>query len=440
MNKKIKLFLHTAIILLVGTLYCDVPALPSWVIAPAASMPGMPTLSPQETAKNCQNNARKAEAVLFVEQYRYVGVLQNYIHAIQNDIVSRSTYIQQLNNAVIARKQNIAELQTLITQDIAAMQPIIKQLNQSQTSLAQLQTQAQSSQLNTLIQQATKGFQQDQQLLTDKTAQLAQIKEVTQQDKDNLTFILKWLQFHRDYDSKLISYYQNEIQQIQQGLKTDPDDYAGYESYIPTYQNMLSSLQTAQPIATSSLAQQLLDAMPGGPYANVTYKTTPTPSDTDVQNFETTYASVEETAANLQAALNDLNTLNQYAQLQQETAALQTSLPGQLDVLSKGFSDEMQQQMEEYNNAIAEANFFAAQKEFFQNTIDLHKTAINALSGEISQLVQQIQQISSAINQSLVAAITTAQVEIQHLAEALQNPSAGLFDACPFFLQGLLKS
>lgn len=421
-------------------LFAIVSPLPSWTTAPALTLWGMPPLQSWEMAKSCQNNTFKNDAVLFIQQSRYITSVQGYLQEVMWDINQRSSYIQQLQGMITARKQDVAYLQQMIQDDSQKLQNVQQQLNQASTSIAQLQTQLTSSPLTQLIQQATTDFSQAQQQLSQQTAQhaqlTAQIQKITPADQQRITYTLQWIQFHQENDQALIGSYQNYVNDI-----TNNPAYKSWKAYLPTYTNMLKALQTAQPIAASSQAQALLDAAAGTTY-QTSYKTTAGPinSSATMQQYEKLYVTKELSITDIQDALDDLQTLVKYSKLAAQITTLTNSLPGQLDVLSKGFNDQMQDELDAYNNAIAQANFYVTQKNYFAQKISAHKAMINQLNNEINQLVGQIQQVSTAISTSLVPAINNVQQVITQLAHALQNPPKGMFAACPYFLQSLLNT
>jgi len=68
-------------------------------------------LTKDEAMKNCDNNGRKADAIIFIRTLRYVNVLKDFINHLKKQILDLSHKLQDLSNDINFRNLRITSIQ-----------------------------------------------------------------------------------------------------------------------------------------------------------------------------------------------------------------------------------------------------------------------------------------------------------------------------------------
>lgn len=398
-----------SIIFLITPILADVPALPAWTTAAPAALPAMPELSSEEMARSCKDNNQKNNAITFVQQVRYLPILQTYLSDLKIDLNNRQNYIAGI-------KQNIAYLQQLSGQEQQTVTQLNAQIATYKTYLQQQQQQGAHNAVQQAMQQAAQNLQQDEQNLTKLQGELQTAQQKLQQSS---TYV-QWAKYvTTTFTTQSLPTYISGLQKYQQQYATAAKTQPAYARYaqqyadeVAIYQNFLSLYQ---------LAQQIVQLAKGTSF-DASY-------DSSNKTLTTTLFNTPVTQAELQEVQTDLAA---YQQLNQQAQDITTSLPQEISAIAKDLPTGLAEELYNLNVQLAK----------IQETIQLRNetnAAITAMNSDIKTLQNQISAIVQVMQKDFQAAINQTVSTINNVSTALNNPPAGMFDGCPFFLKDLLQ-
>lgn len=397
-----------SIIFLITPILADVPALPAWTTAAPAALPAMPTLSAGEMARSCKNNSQKNNAVTFVQQVRYLPVLQTYLADLKIDLNNRQNYIAGI-------KQNIAYLQQLSAEEQQTVTQLNAQIATYKTYLQQ-QQQGTHNAVQQAMQQAAQNLQQDEQNLTKLQGELQTAQQKLQQSS---TYV-QWAKYvTTTFTTQSLSTYISGLQKYQQQYATAAKTQPAYARYAQQYADEVAIYQNF--LNLYSLAQQIVQLAKGTSF-DASY-------DPSNKTLTTTLFNTPVTQTELQEVQTDLAT---YQQLNQQAQDITTSLPQEIAAIAKDLPTGLAEELYNLNVQLAK----------IQEIIQLRNetnAAITAMNADIKTLQDQISAIVQVMQQGFQTAINQAVTTINNVSTALNNPPSGMFDGCPFFLKDLLQ-
>ncbi len=457
-----------------------VPPLPAWVIANPEATPAMPDLTAAELAKSCVftekgksfgNDAQKPNAITFVRKTRYLALLKPYLTRLTNDITKRKAFISQLQSVIDDKQiqingvpdpahpgKTIGGLKNLIAADQVLLQNVIAELTLANQNTQAIKAQANESSFIGLTQKVKQGILNDQQQLKDKQAELDKLQASSTSNKVSVQDVAPKIQ----QTVKLVKYWQAQAPTLQPSLdKLATDiknaqaqvkqlgDYVNpygsnpqyapaiaqykerlalVQKYLGSYQTAQKTLQQVQVALQFPEVQELLDAVKATSF-DVAY------AQADVATLKNQLFTQQE----LRASLLDARDVTAIDKLNTEIKDIKSSMNGQLELLKNGIGELEQNELYLYNLAVANANFFVAQQQYYLKVINTHQDQIKQMSADMTTLVDQIKQISAMISGPINDQIKTTNQLISQLVKDIQTPASGMFDACPRFLQDLLR-